>query len=430
MNILAVAINHHTAPIEIREALYLNEDEVRTLTLKAKEKIFNEGFILSTCNRTEIYCIPKNLNTLHKDIQDFLLNEKPGVNLSEEHFQNFSSTDAIKHLFNVITGIDSQLIGDNQIFKQVKSSFQIADDLQSSGFLFRHMFASSTRVGKRAITETEISKGAVTISFAAVQLIEKIFSSLGKKTALVIGAGETGEITAKHLRDRGISKLTITNRTQEKADKLAKTLMCLTIPFSDLKKHLYQFDIIISATSSNELIITKDDISASIKMRKGSIVVLMDIAVPRNIDPESKNLNHVFYKDIDSLNIIVEQNLKKRHSEIQKVEKIINEELDEFNNWYNSLDAAPTIRTLREHFENIRAEEVKKNKKKFSESDQEKLEIITKRIINKILHYPTTELRKAAEQENDSVITKTKVGILKEMFGIAKDHTENKEKDG
>ena len=127
--------------------------------------------------------------------------------------------------------------------------------------------------------------------------------------------------------------------------------------------------------------------------------------------------------------LIVEQNLKKRHSEIPKVEKIIKEELEEFCNWYNSLDAAPTIRTLREHFENIRAEEVKKNKNKFLEGDQEKLEIITKRIINKILHHPTTELRKAAEQENDSVITKTKVGILKEMFGIDQHHTENKEKD-
>jgi len=429
MNILAVAINHHTAPVEIREALHLNEDEVRSITLKAKEKLFKEGFILSTCNRTEIYCIPNNLNILHKDIQDFLVQEKSGVNLSDEHFQNFSSTEAVKHLFKIITGINSQLIGDNQIFKQVKSSFQIADDLQSSGFLFRHLFASSTRVGKRAITETGISEGAVTISFAAVQLIEKIFSSLGKKTALVIGAGETGEIAAKHLRDRGIGKLTVINRTQIKADKLATTLKCSTIPFAEFKDHLPEFDIIISATSSNELILTKEDISGSMKMRKGSTVVLMDIAVPRDIDPESKMINHVFYKDIDSLNIIVEQNLKKRHSEIPKVEKIINEELEEFTNWYNSLNVAPTIRTLREHFENIRAEEVKKNKNKFLEGDQEKLEIITKRIINKILHHPTTELRKAAEQANDSIITKTKVGILKEMFGIDYHYTEKKDKD-
>jgi len=158
MNILTVAINHHTAPVEIREALHLNEVEVRALTLKAKEKFFKEGFILSTCNRTEIYCIPKNLNTLHKDIQDFLLNEKPGLNVSGEHFQYFSSTDAVKHLFSIITGINSQLIGDNQIFKQVKSSFQIADDLQSSGFLLRHLFASATHAGKRAITETGISE--------------------------------------------------------------------------------------------------------------------------------------------------------------------------------------------------------------------------------------------------------------------------------
>jgi len=244
---------------------------------------------------------------------------------------------------------------------------------------------------------------------------------------LVIGTGETGEIAAKHLRDRGIGKLTITNRTKEKADKLAETLKCSTINFNEFKSQLYQFDIIISATSYEGLILTKKDIESSMKERKGSTVVLMDIAVPRDIDPDSKNIDHVFYKDIDSLNIIVEQSLKKRNSEIPKVKLIIKEELEEFGNWYNSLDASPTIRTLREHFENIRAEEVKKNKNKFLEGDHEKLEIITKRIINKLLHYPTTELRKAAEQENDSVITKTKVGILKEMFGIDKSITENKD---
>ncbi len=429
MNILAVVINHHTAPLEVREALHLNEDEVRILTLKAKEKLFRECLIISTCNRTEIYGIPKDIKTLHTDIQSFLLSEKPEVKISKTHFQNYSSTEAVKHLFSVISGINSQLIGDNQIFKQIKNSFQIADDLQASGFLMRHLFAASTRVGKRAITETGISEGAVTISFAAVQLIEKIFSSLGKKTALVIGAGETGEIAAKHLRDRGIGKLTITNRTQEKAEALAKTLKCSTIPFADFKNDLNKFDIIISATSSDNLLITKKDISDVMKTKKGSTIVLMDIAVPRDIDPGTKTLSHVFYKDIDSLNIIVEQNLKKRHSEIPKVKQIIKEELEEFGNWYNSLNAAPTIRTLREHFENIRAEEVKKNKNKFSESEQEKLEIITKRIINKILHHPTTELRKAAEIENDSVITKTKVGILKEMFGIDQHYSGNKEKD-
>ncbi|PJA98378.1 MAG: glutamyl-tRNA reductase [Ignavibacteriales bacterium CG_4_9_14_3_um_filter_30_11] len=426
MNLLAIAINHHTAPVEVREALHLNDDEIRTITLKAKEKLFTECLIVSTCNRTEVYGIPKNVNTLHTDVQNFLLNGKSNIKITEENFQNFSSSKAVQHLFEVIAGINSQIVGDNQIFKQIKSSFQIADDLQASGFLMRHLFASSTRVGKRVITETSISEGAVTISFASVQLIEKIFSSLGKKSALVIGTGETGEIAAKHLRDRGIGKLTITNRTKEKADKLAETLKCSTINFNEFKSQLYQFDIIISATSYEGLILTKKDIESSMKERKGSTVVLMDIAVPRDIDPDSKYIDHVFYKDIDSLNIIVEQSLKKRNSEIPKVKLIIKEELEEFGNWYNSLDASPTIRTLREHFENIRAEEVKKNKNKFLEGDHEKLEIITKRIINKLLHYPTTELRKAAEQENDSVITKTKVGILKEMFGIDKSITEKK----
>jgi len=260
-----------------------------------------------------------------------------------------------------------------------------------------------------------------------VQLIEKIFSSLHKKSALVIGAGESGELAAKHLQDRGISFLTITNRTIEKAEKLAQSLNSKIIPFTNFKEHLYEFDIVISATSSPDLILTKADIKSAMKQRNNASLVLMDIAVPRDIDPDSKSLDYVFYHDIDSLNIIVEQNLAKRRAEIPKVEKIIEEELDNLFNWYNSLQAAPTIKNLRDHFENIRLEEVEKNKNKFSTEDQDKLEIITKRIINKILHQPTIELRKSAESGENTTETATRIGILRQLFGVD-NHTQNKDK--
>jgi glutamyl-tRNA reductase len=418
MNILAVSINHHTASVELREALHLSEDEIRKLIHIAKEELFSEGLIISTCNRTELYGIPKDQKLDILDIQNFIFTHKNNFDVKPDHFQTFASTEAIKHLFKVISGIDSLLIGDNQIYHQVKESFQTAEEMQFSGFLMKRIFDAAIKTGKRAITETEISEGAVTVSYAAVQLIEKIFSSLSKKTALVIGTGESGELAAKHLIDKGIGRLFLTNRTLEKAEKISRSISAEVIPFNEFKEKLHEFDIILSATSAENLILKSEEISAAMKKRNYSSMVLMDIAIPRDIDPTSRDIDYVFYHDIDSLNIIVEQNLTKRKFEIPKVEKIINEEIGNFTNWFNSLEIAPTIKDLRDYFENIRADEVEKNKNRFSPDDQEKLDIITKRIINKILHQPTVELKKINELRGSAEETAAKVGVLRDIFGI------------
>ena len=427
MNLLSISINHHTAPVELREALFLSEDDVKNFIQNTKGKIFAEGLVISTCNRTEIYGIPVDSKISSFDVQNLLLKVKPATNISPEHFQSFLSRESVKHIFRVSTGIDSLIIGDNQIFKQVKDSFLVAEELNFAGYFMRKVFDAAIRVGKRAISETGISEGAVTVSYAAVQLIEKIFSNLNKKSALVIGAGETGEIAAKHLKDRGIGRLTITNRTYEKAEKLAESLRANILPFSSFKDYLHEFDIVLSATSSDNLILPKKEIEKAMKRRNYASIVLMDIAIPRDIDPASKEIDYVFYNDIDSLNIIVEQNLAKRRDEIPKVEKIIEEELDNFFNWYNSLEVAPTIKTLRDYFENIRAEEVDKNKNKFSSGDQEKLEIITKRIINKLLHQPMVGLKKNSETGNTDSETAVKISVLRELFGIDKKNSKDKQ---
>jgi glutamyl-tRNA reductase len=420
MNLLSVCINHHTAPVDVRESLFLQEDEIRNFIIEIKDKYFKEGLVISTCNRTEIYGLPSDSNINSQDVQNFLLHYKSRNDLKPEYFHHFFSRTAVEHLFNVATGIDSLLIGDNQIFKQVKESFEIADEMQFTGFISRRIFEAAIKTGKRAINETAISEGAVTVSYAAVQLIEKIFSSLNKKSALVIGTGETGEIAAKHLRDKGIGRLALTNRTFEKAEKLATELNTAVFPFDTFKEHIHKFDIIISATSSDGLIISKADIENAMKKRNYASIVLMDIAIPRDIDPATKDLDYVFYHDIDSLNIIVEQNLEKRKNEIPKVKAIIKEELDGFFNWYNSLEAAPTIKTLRDHFEAIRNEEVEKNINKFSQEDKEKLEIVTKRIINKILHQPTVELKKNSETGLHPDEAAMRISIIRELFGIDK----------
>lgn len=417
MNLIAISINHRTAPVDLREAVYLKEDEIRPFINLAKENQIKEGLILSTCNRTEIFGIPSSNDANHEKFQSLLLNFKPAQNITEQHFQKYVSRDAIRHLFCVATGIDSLLVGDNQVFKQVKDSFQIAEETNFAGYIMHRIFDAAIRTGKRAISETSISGGAVTVSYAAVQLTEKIFSNLSKKSALVIGTGETGEIAAKHLSEKGIGSLAVTNRTHEKADKLALKLNAKVIPFSEFKDSIYKFDIIISATASPEILLSKDDVKAALKKRSNNPMILVDIAIPRDIDPETRKIDYVFYHDLDSLNIIVEQNLAKRKSEIPKVEKIIEEELDNFVEWYNSLQAAPVIKDLRDFFEEIRNEEVEKNKNKFASEDQEKLDIVTKRIINKILHHPTIELRKA-DDSTGSGDTATKIGIIRDLFGI------------
>lgn len=419
MKILAVSVNHRTAPVEVREAVHLNEEEVKALIPKAANILLKEGVIISTCNRTELIGIPADSSPAEEKLKTFIKDFKKADAVSEDHFETFTSFDALKHLFSLSAGIDSMLIGDNQIFKQVKDSFQISEENNFTGFLMKRVFDAAIRTGKRAISETKISDGAVTVSFAAVQLTEKIFSNLSKKSALLIGAGETGEIAAKHLHDKNIGSITVTNRTLEKAEKLSAKLDGKVIPFSEYKNELHNFDIIICATSSPDLLLREEDFKTALKKRSRQSMVVMDIAVPRDVDPAVKKLDYVFYHDIDSLNIIVEQNLTKRKNEIPKVEKIIDEELNNFIEWYNSLQAAPTIKELTTLFESIRAEETVKNKNRFSDDDREKLEIVTKRIVNKILHYPIIQLRKTDEDT-------AKIGIIRELFGLDKKEGNNK----
>ncbi|MCL6494331.1 MAG: glutamyl-tRNA reductase [Ignavibacterium sp.] len=429
MNLLGISINHRTAPVDLREALHLSEEEIRNLIQQTKDKVLSEGIIISTCNRTEIYGIPKQNGITHLDLQNLIINFKSAAKVSEENFQKFISRESVEHLFRVATGIDSLLIGDNQIFKQVKDSFIISEEMNFAGFLIKRLMDAAVRVGKRAINETAISEGAVTVSYAAVQLVEKIFANLSKKSTLVIGTGETGEIAAKHLRDRGIGRLALTNRTFEKAEKLATELNTAVFPFDTFKDHLHKFDIIISATSSENVILTKEDIEKTMKKRNYDSLVIMDIAIPRDVDPACKDIDYVFYHDIDSLNVIVQQNLAKRRNEIPKVEKIIQEELDAFFDWYNSLQVAPTIKDLRDYFESVRAEEVGKNINKFSEEDREKLEIITKRIINKILHHPTVELKKLSDENSASDFSSLKISVIRELFGLTGNKQNQQEKN-
>lgn len=418
MNLVGISINHKTSPLELREAVHLSRNEIIEFIPRIKKSLFSEGVVISTCNRTEIFGFPENLGLDPTPLIEKLIEFKPGVGIKHEHFTKYFSCGAVKHLFSVASGIDSMIIGDSQILGQVKEAFEISEDLNFAGSILRRIFDTATRVGKRAIKETTIGEGAVTVSYAAVQVVEKIFANLEKKSALVIGAGETGELAAIHLHEKGVGKIAISNRTIERAEALAEKIHGEIIPFQIMKEHLHNFDIVISATSAENVVLSFDDVKTAMKKRRGAPLLLMDIAVPRDIDPEVRKIDNVFYHDMDSLKIIVDQNMQKRRDQIPIVEKMIMEEMVGFFGWYNTLDVVPTIKTMRSFFEEIRHDELEKIKNKVSEEDFAKVEDMTRRMIGRLLHNPTVKLREFAESGANINDVTTNTLILKELFNL------------
>jgi glutamyl-tRNA reductase len=424
MDIVGITINHKTASVELREKLHLSKEEIAEFIPLLKENVFTEGFLLSTCNRTEIFGIPKKETINYKDLQRCLLSFKQVEGLSEKHFLSFFSCGAVKHILEVAASINSQIIGDSQIHGQVKEAFRLSKELDFSGTLMHKLYETSVRVGKRVISETKIGEGAVTVSYAAIKILEKIFSTFETKTALIIGAGETGELAAIHLKEKGIGNIFIANRTKTKAEILAKKIEGKVLNFDVITEKLHLFDIIISATSAENYIIEFNDVKTMMKKRKGMLTSIMDIAVPRDVDPKTAKLDGVFYNDIDSLNVIVNENLKRREKEIPAINKIIMEEMTTFFKWYNTLDVVPTIVEFREFFESIRRDEIEKIKYKIKDREFEKVDNMTKRIIGRILHNPTWFLKRLSETGTDYEAAKQYSEMVRNLFNL--DDSKNK----
>jgi glutamyl-tRNA reductase len=428
MNLLSIGISHHTAPVELRERMWLSEEETREAVRRFKEKYFSECMIVSTCNRTELYGMTPMLQvddgSIRKELIDF---KAAGKLVKPEHFQGTFSGGAVHHLFKVASGIDSMVIGDVQILNQVKEAFNISRDQNALGPVMNRLLQSALRVGKRTRTETAISDGAVSVSYAAVELAGKIFEDLSKKSALMIGAGKTGELTVKHLAAKRIGNLSIANRTREKAEALVKQLGGSVIDFDAHHELLATVDIVITSISSPVYIIEPETMLKAMKQRGNSPLFIIDIGVPRNVNPAVKRIESVFLYDIDSLNSIVDANLERRKAEIPKVTTIIREEMVEFFHWYNSLDVGPTITDFRETLETIRRAEVEKNINRFKPEDRELVEMLTRRIVNKILHQPMTVLKQGAENGRKENETLLRVKALRELFGIKNERDQQDE---
>jgi glutamyl-tRNA reductase len=418
MNLLCVGISHHTAPLDVRERLWYSSEEIRQTLPVLKPLGIEECVMFSTCNRTELYVLMGAGAVLSEEIKRILINQKSAIGkVQPSDLFTLTAGDAARHLFRVAAGTDSMVLGDVQILAQVKEGFHLATELATAGFFMNRLFQLAFRAGKRSRTETEIGDGAVSVSYAAVELAEKIFDDLHKKSALVIGAGETADLTATHLRGKEIGKLYITNRTQERAEQLAEKVKGVVIPFDNWFDVLPDIDIVISSVEVNRFVLTAPDIHRTLKRHGGKTLFIIDIGVPRNIDPEIKNIENIFLYDLDTLNLMVEENLQKRRAEIPKVEAVITEVLAELTHWYSSLEVNPTITALTQFMENIRQEELAKNINRFDPKDRELVELVTKRIINKIIHAPIVNLRNGQETLLSERLHK--MSAIQKLFGLA-----------
>ncbi|MBA4537218.1 glutamyl-tRNA reductase [Bacillus aquiflavi] len=405
MHILVVGLNYKTAPVEIRERLTFNETELADAmrTLKDKKSIL-ENVILSTCNRTEIYAVVDQLHTGRYYIKQFL---SEWFELDQEDFSPYlfiyEQDGAIEHLFKVVSGLNSMILGETQIIGQVRSSFLLAQKEGTTGTLFNQLFKQAITLAKRAHSETEIGANAVSVSYAAVELAKKIFGTLENKHVLILGAGKMGELAIKNLHANGASKVTVMNRTYEKAKDLAKRFSGEAKSIEELQCALADADILISSTGAKNFVITKEMMLNVGKARKGKPLFMVDIAVPRDLDPQLSEMESVFLYDIDDLEGIVQANLAERRKAAEKIMIMIEGEMIEFNQWLNMLGVVPVISALREKALTIQAETMKSIERKLpnlSDRERKVLNKHTKSIINQLLRDPILQVKELAAQPN------------------------------
>ncbi len=416
LKLTAVSINHRTANVEAREKIFYSPEEARGIHEKIKS-VSRESLLVSTCNRTELYLLPSASPQTHTDLYHLI---RAGKNLAdgevEAEYEVFEGFESIRHLFAVACGIDSLMLGDIQILGQVKEAYNTGVELGMVGTIMHHASQMALKAGKRAKSETKISVGAISVSYAAVELAEKIFGNLKGKTAMLIGAGETAELAAKDLKPKEIGKLLIANRTLERAQNLVNEIgLGEAIPLEAISQKLPQAEIVISSVGGSGYVLTREMVLNAMKGRENSPLLVIDIGVPRNVEPGVKKISNVFLNDIDSLNLIVEKNMEMRRSEIPIVRRIVDEELNDFIKWYNSLEVGPTIKKLRDKIEQIRVEEIKRHKNKMSDSESEMVDEVTRSLVNKILHEPLTNLKNG--ENGISVVDRVK--LIKTLFGLS-----------
>ncbi|KKB35111.1 Glutamyl-tRNA reductase [Bacillus thermotolerans] len=386
-------------------------------TLQSQKSIL-ENVIVSTCNRTEIYAVVDQLHTGRYYIKDFLAK---WFEIDKEEFTPFlfiyEEEAAVEHLFKVTSGLNSMVLGETQILGQVRSSFLSAQEIGATGTVFNQLFKQAVTLAKKAHAETEIGANAVSVSYAAVELAKKIFGDLSGKHVLVVGAGKMGELAIQNLHGSGATKVTVVNRTFDKAVALAEKFDGRAKTLEELQCAIVEADILISSTGSSEYIVTKERMAAVEKMRKGKPLFMVDIAVPRDLDPAIADLESIFLYDIDDLEGIVEANLAERQKAAEKIELMIEAEIVAFNEWLNMLGVVPVISALRQKALSVQAETMQSIERKMpnlTERERKVLNKHTKSIINQLLKDPILQAKELAGDKNSA----EKLALFMKIFNI------------
>jgi glutamyl-tRNA reductase len=396
--IVLVGINHNTAPVELRECIAFSKEESATaVQTLLRHPDLNEVMLFSTCNRVEVLLAtdqkPQAISTTKEFIADF--NKIP-----LEQFENalyvHEGDEAVRHVFRVASSLDSMMVGEPQILGQIKDAYRTATGINTSGVILNRLLHRTFFVAKRIRTETGIGDRAVSISFAAVELGRKIFGTLEGKTVLLIGAGEMAELAVEHLIRNKAGDIYVANRTFENGVALAKKFNGQALRFEEITDCLKFIDIIISSTGASDFVITRSQVKGILRDRRSRPLFFIDIAVPRDIDPEVNRLSNSYLYDIDDLKDVVDDNIEDRQQEAVKAERIVDEAVINFHRWHASLDVVPTIIALRAKVEAIAQAEIKKTlqSSKFPDSGAEALNKMAGSLINKILHDPTIFLKK------------------------------------
>lgn len=427
-----IGLNHRTATADVREALaYPEADAVRWVQLAMEEGAVDlggprirEAVLLSTCNRTEAYLVlfptgeGEPLPDLDRRLARLLCGDHAEQFAGEvDVFYTGSGPGAVRHLYRVAAGLDSMVQGESQILGQVHAAHDLARSAGGVGPVLDRLFTSAFHAGKRSRSETEIGRGAVSVASAAVELAIKVVGSLSKRTAMVLGAGETGRLVAQHLAVQKPHELLIVNRSLDRAEALAREVGGRPLSLEGMAAAMSTADLVVAATFSPDPIITRSMVQEVMRKRRRSLVFI-DISIPRNVEPAVHELDGAFVYDMDALQKVVRENLTRREGEIPKIESILDAEADQFSRWIRSLSAGPLIAQLRDHFEQVRQDEVRRHARGLQPHEVEAVERATRGLLNKMLHGPTVHLRNGGQGDPASY------ELIRRMFQLENSHLE------
>ena len=413
MEFLVVGLNHRTAPLEVREQLAVTKAQLPE-ALRAMGSYVSQGVFLCTCNRSEVYTLGPERHLGHS-LRQFLADY---FNISpidaDRYLYSYRHQECVHHLFRVASSLDSMIIGEGQILRQVRDSFEAAVQANTVQGPMSRLFHQALRIGKRVRHDTGIGRNALSVSRACVELARSLLGDLRQLTVMVLGTGDAGKLAARALRESGVYKMVVINRTFHRAEELAWELEGEAVPWTDMLNVLKNVDIVISSTGSPGYVLGADAVREAMSVRPERPLFLIDIAVPRDIEPAVNQVNNVFLYDVDDIQTVSDTNRQEREREAQRAEEIVNQEVSQFLDWYSTLDILPTITSLRKRAEEIREGELAKLMKrldhKLTPEEMESLEAMTRAIVNKLLHKPTAYLK---ERRNPA-----EARLLRELFNL------------